>query len=141
MNPSIGRIVWVNIPEWSDQLCAGIVTYVHNPEQVNLCCFDRNGDTRPLSLVPFYHGNDGLIPPRHCGWMPYQVKTEAARTEQPKLDGIFKPLTVHVERLDREVSELQIQLRKLTEARTSDSKPAVPPTAPQAGVSPPTAKS
>jgi len=78
MKPSIGRVVWVNMPVHSDQLCAGLVTYVHKDDLVNLVAFDRNGDSYPLTFVKFYHGDDGNIPVGQCGWMPYQVQAAAA---------------------------------------------------------------
>lgn len=81
MNPSIGRICWVNMPVRSDQLCAAIVTYIHSETLVNVACFDRNGDIHPLMRMEFYHGDDGKVPVGQAGWMPYQ----AQRQTQPQV--------------------------------------------------------
>lgn len=85
MNPSIGRICWVNMPVRSDQLCAAIVTYIHSETLVNVACFDRNGDIHPLMRMEFYHGDDGKVPVGQAGWMPYQVQAQAQRQTQPQV--------------------------------------------------------
>lgn len=92
MKPSIGRVVWVNMPVHSDQLCAALVAYVHKDDLVNLSAFDRNGDSHPLTFVKFYHGDDGNIPVGQCGWMPYQVQAAATKETDAKLTEIERRL-------------------------------------------------
>lgn len=107
MIPSIGRIVWVNLPAKSDQLCPALVTYIHDNNCVNLAAHDRNGDLMPLSLIGFYHGDDGQIPVGWCGWMPYQVQAQV----KPKID--LEVQANHISRLDSRVAALEAALKLL----------------------------
>lgn len=92
MHPTIGRVVWVNSPVLSDQLCAAIVAYVHSPTLVNLVVFDRNGDASPQMRVDFFNDGGG-IPVGAAGWMPYQIQAEAKRVEpKEEVSAIFKRL-------------------------------------------------
>lgn len=138
MLPSIGRIVWANLPDKSEQFCAALVTFVHGDKdgvssRVNLAAFDRNGDSHPLTFVDFYHGDDGNIPVGLCGWMPYQIQAEAKRqAAEYEAQGVqFKDRLEFIEKqlldLEKAISALnRLTVAKPAQANVGDYKGPAP---------------
>lgn len=72
--PTIGRVVWYNDPDISDQMCAATVSYVHNEDLVNLSVSAVNGSVKGVENVPLFQGYFEECPIYSCCWMPYQQK-------------------------------------------------------------------
>lgn len=77
IKPTIGRIMWY----WGEatgrgaQPYAGIVTYVHSDNMVNLTVFDWNGNPAPRTSVPIVQDGSPYTvgDSQYCEWMPYQI--------------------------------------------------------------------
>lgn len=84
IKPTIGRVVLVRRPEVTHpQPEAGLVTFVHSDNMINVAGFDHNGV--PFARTSVYLVQDDPIPQHvyrstYAEWMPYQ-KGQAAKTE------------------------------------------------------------
>jgi hypothetical protein len=71
------------------------IVYVHNPELVNLCVKDHNGNTYPIVNVPLVQA--GQLPPpdggEHCHWMDFQIRQSVkAAIEQATITTYAEPV-------------------------------------------------
>jgi len=76
IKPTIGRIVLVrSVGSLDEQPFAGIITYVHSNEVLNLSVFDATGIPHPRTFVPLVQdGNDRPEQGFFAEWMPYQLE-------------------------------------------------------------------
>lgn len=87
IKPSIGRVVWFTPSKtdadlnFSIQLLAALVTYVHSDRCVNLAVFDANGGHHARASVTLLQDDDvGNEAGYYAEWMPFQ-KGQAAKQE------------------------------------------------------------
>jgi len=87
IKPTIGRIVWVrSVGSLDEQPFAGIITYVHSNEMLNLSVFDATGIPHPRTFVPLVQeGDDCPEQGFFAEWMPYQLE-QAKKHESADLD-------------------------------------------------------
>lgn len=76
IKPTIGRIVLVrSVGSLDEQPFAGIITYVHSNEVLNLSVFDATGIPHPRTFVPLVQeGDDRPEQGFFAEWMPYQIE-------------------------------------------------------------------
>jgi hypothetical protein len=81
IKPTVGRVVWYWAEGYQEgvQPQAGIVTYVHSDDLVNLAVFAPNGSAYPHTSVRLMQHQEHAAR-GECSWMPYQLG-QAARTE------------------------------------------------------------